>query len=230
MSWNAKPRGGYTIGSDEWKANIDETYSQLSSTWTLEAIAGMGGNIQSESGWNPWRWQSDSVSLTDSKKGYGLPQFTPAYGYINDYGKGLEGYSPNLSVSATTSGATPEDGHAQIVCIDTDRAGKFLNRSRYCDYADISGYYPMSKFKQGTDLWLATVAWLYHYEFPAAQYRTYAAAQLRYQNSVAVYDYLNGEQPDPGPDPPDPPGPQPQPYAYRHMPLYMYGTVKRRKL
>lgn len=230
MAWQAKPKGGYSVNSDAWKSNIDETYSLLSSGWTLEAIAGMGGNIQSESGWNPWRWQSDSVSLTDKYKGYGLPQFTPAYGYINNYGKGIDGYSPNLSVSYVTTGATPEDGKAQIICIDEDRAGKFINRSRYCTYADISGLYPLANFKQADDLWLATVAWLYHYEFPAAQYRTYSAAQARYQNSLAVFDYINNQSPEPEPEPPDPPGPQPQPYSYRHMPLYLYGTIKRRKI
>lgn len=230
MGWNAKPSGAYAVGSDEWKENIDEAYAQLGGTWALEALCGMLGNMQHESGMNPWRWQSDAVSLTDRYKGYGLPQFTPAYGYINDYGKGVDGYAPNLSVSKVTEGASPSDGRAQLIVIDTDKAGKFLNRTKYCDYANIRDYYPMSAYKQGKDLWLATVAWLYHYEFPAAQYRTYAAAQGRYKYSLQVFEYLNtGEHPEPDPDPD--PGPDPQPGVKRaKMPIYLYPNYRRRKL
>lgn len=230
MGWNAKPSGGYEPLSAPWKENLEAAYYQLSAEWTLTAFSGMGGNIQSESGWNPWRWQSDKVSLTDKYKGYGLPQFTPAYGYINDYGVGLAGYSPNLSVTTVTAGATPEDGYAQITCIDTDRAGKFLNRSKYCSFADIRDYFPMSNFKKGNNLWLATVAWLYHYEFPAAQYRTYTAARARYENSVKVFTYLNGKEPDPYPTPPDPPDPSPSPaYIRQYMPIYMYPGFRKQK-
>lgn len=230
MSWHAKPSGGYVINSDPWKENLVEIYNQLGSTWNINAICGMIGNMQSESGINPWRWQSDSVSLTDSKKGYGLPQFTPAYGYINDYGKGVSGYAPNLSASSTTSGASPSDGHAQLIVIDTDRAGKYINRASYCKFADISPYPNMTAFKQCGDLWLATVAWLYNYEFPAAAYRDYASARGRYQNSVAAYEFLWGKQPDPDPpDPPDPPVPPdpPKPGKHRGMPIYIY--YERRK-
>lgn len=228
MAWSAKPSGAYTIGSDQWKGNLTEIHNQLKSTWTLEAICGMCGNLQSESGMNPWRWQSDSVSLTDRYKGYGLPQFTPAYGYINDYGVGLEGFAPNKSVTTITVGASPSDGHAQIICIDTDRAGKFLNRSSYCSFANIRPLYPMSAFKQSDDLWLATVAWLYHYEFPASQYRTESAARVRYNNSIAVYDYLKDAS-DPEPDPDPEPEPQPEPEEKKKgMPIYLYPYYRRR--
>lgn len=198
----------------------------LSNSWSLEAICGMIGNMQTESGVNPWRWQSDSVSLTDSKKGYGLPQFTPAYGYIDEYGKGIPGYAPNLSTSKVTDGASPSDGQAQIICIDEDRAGKFMNRSSYCKYADIRGYFPLSAFKQGSDLWLSTVAWLFHYEFPASQYRTEAAAKGRYTSAVAAFEYLKSGEvptpPDPPPTPPTPPGET----GRRRLPIYMYPCVR----
>lgn len=228
MSWQAKPKGGYSVNSDEWKANLDEIYNQLGGTWTLQAICGMTGNFQTESGMNPWRWQSDTVSLTDQYKGYGLPQFTPAYGYIEDYGKTVYGYSPNLSTNTVTEGATPEDGRAQLSVIDGDLAGKFLNRANYCKFADISGCYPMSAYKQITDLWIATVGWLYNYEFPAAQYRTYQAAMLRYQDSISCYNYLSGEHPGPGPDPPIPPDPHPPSTERRNMKIYEYYNFKRR--
>ena len=200
MAWNAKPSGAYALDSQEALDNIDMMYGQLAGTWTLEAIAGMIGNMVNESGLNPWRWQSDSVSLTSDTKGYGLVQFTPAYGYINDYGPGTENFSPNLSVTSVTSGATPEDGHAQIIVIDEDRAGKYLNRARYCNYLDISSAYPFSNYKKLTDLYLATVAWLFNYEFPAD--RSQSVANTRYQSASYVYQYISGHAPpDPGPTP-----------------------------
>lgn len=92
----------------------------------------------------------------------------------------------------------------------------------------------MSNFKKGNDLWLATVAWLFHYEFPAAQYRDYNSARGRYANSLEAYKFLVGVEPDPDPpveppvDPPvDPPDPEPQPWEFKkHMPVYMYHGVR----
>lgn len=48
--------------------------------WTLNAIAGMLGNMDVESSLNPGRWQSDNVGNTSG--GYGLVQWTPASNYI----------------------------------------------------------------------------------------------------------------------------------------------------
>lgn len=190
--WNAKPKGGYSEGSADYLDNITEIYLMLKDSWTLEAISGMIGNLQNESGMNPWRWQSDSVSLTSDTKGYGLAQFTPAKGYIYDYGPGTEGFSPNLSVDGI-SGGTPQDGKAQIIVIDEDRAGKFLNRTSYCDYADISSCYPFSDFKKQTDLYIATVGWLFNYEFPAD--RGEDVAEKRYTSALTAYDFLKNIKP-----------------------------------
>ena len=202
MTWHAKLKGAYTPGSTEWNENVQEIWNQLSGTWTAEAVAGMVGNMQSESGLNPWRWQSDRDDIGDPLKGYGLPQFTPASGYINDYGRGVEGYAPSLSTSYQSAGANPSDGHAQIIVIDEDRAGKYLNRTRYCDYWDISAAYPFGSYKRLTDLYTASTGWLFDYEFPAD--RSKAVADARYQNAVVVYEFLKGH-------PPEPPGPGPGP-------------------
>lgn len=211
MSWYAKPSGGYSITSTEGTANVWEIYNQLKDSWTVEAISGMIGNLSAESGLNPWRWQSDTVDLTSNTKGYGLPQFTPAYGYINDYGKGVEGYAPNLSTSTTTSGANASDGKAQIIVIDTDKAGKYINRKSYCTFLDISSAYPFSNYKQLTDLYTATVAWLYNYEFPKDHSK--AVADARYTRASTVYQILKGQEP--------PTPPTPTPTTRKGMPLYM---------
>ena len=55
-------------------------YSALTDKgWTPEAIAGLLGNIQHESGINPGRWQSDNVGNVSS--GYSLTQWTPSTKY-----------------------------------------------------------------------------------------------------------------------------------------------------
>ena len=201
MTWYAKPKGAYAIDSAEAQGNMDEIRNLCSSRgWSLEAICGMLGNMVNESGLNPWRWQSDRVNYSN---GYGLPQFTPASGYFNDYGVGTEGYAPNRSTSTTTSGASPSDGYAQIIVIDEDKAGKFLNRQSYCSYWDISSCYPLSAYKQVTDLYTATVGWLFNYEFPTDH--SQSVANTRYQSAVTCYQYLSGHDPNP-PDPPTPGG------------------------
>ena len=116
MGWHAKPSGGYSVGSSEWVGNYNEIYNYMHSRgWTDEAIAGLMGNIQAESGFNPWRWQGDTVS-----GGYGLVQWTPASGYIN-----LSGTTPNMSTSHQTAGATPEDGERQCQAIDENNPAKW---------------------------------------------------------------------------------------------------------
>lgn len=49
--------------------------------WTLNAVAGMLGNMQRESTINPGIWQNNDVGNTSG--GYGLVQWTPATKYIN---------------------------------------------------------------------------------------------------------------------------------------------------
>ena len=49
--------------------------------WTLNAVAGMLGNMQRESTLNPGIWQNNDVGNTSV--GYGLVQWTPATKYID---------------------------------------------------------------------------------------------------------------------------------------------------
>lgn len=118
MSWHAKPSGGYSIGSAEWNENVDAIHGTLLGLgFTVECIAGIIGNMQAESGLNPWRWQSDRVSESG---GYGLVQFTPASGYL-----ALAGTMANRSTSSITSGASPDDGTRQLQAFYNDELGKW---------------------------------------------------------------------------------------------------------
>lgn len=61
--------------------NATYIYKCLSSIgWTAQAVAGLLGNMEHESGINPGRWQSDNVGSGSS--GYSLVQWTPANNYI----------------------------------------------------------------------------------------------------------------------------------------------------
>lgn len=66
------------------QVNVNATYIAHFFTvegWSMNAIAGILGNMQAESGLNPGRWQSDNVG--NYSGGYGLVQWTPATNYTN---------------------------------------------------------------------------------------------------------------------------------------------------
>ena len=216
MGWWAKPSGAYLLESEESYANADEIYTLLGGTWTLTAICGMLGNMWSESGMNPWRWQNDTVTYSG---GYGLVQFTPAKdtdnpmaGYIDGFGTRYEGYAPNMSTSTTTTGANVRDGEAQIQAVNDNAGGKYTSYKRHCDYADITSVNEFSDYKQCEDLWVATVGWLYYYEAPSD--KSYAVAKVRFEQAKKFWEHFTE-------DPPVPPTP-PAPVHHHKMPLYMY--------
>lgn len=63
---------------------IFKYYSDMGAS--TNAICGMLGNMQHESGLNPGRWQNDDVG--NNSLGYGLVQWTPAtkyFNYVNKY-------------------------------------------------------------------------------------------------------------------------------------------------
>lgn len=185
--WHAKNTGGYATSDSEAQDNAIMAYSVLSQQgWTLNAIAGLLGNIQYESGFNPWRWEGDVIQSQYGTSGYGLVQFTPATKYIGDSrAVVLNGYAPNT----TDLTGNPNDGTAQLLFVDA-----------YADYYATTAYnisYADFKISTQTPEWLAS-AWLYNYERPAnptgseATRRSYA----RYW-----FDYLSNVSPVPVPTP-----------------------------
>lgn len=184
--WHGKIYGGYSRDSDEAYDNAVMIFQYLTDKgWTVNAVSGVLGNFEYESGYNPWRWQSDDVLLStdtdtianSTEHGYGLAQFTPAGKYINSiYAKGYAGYAPNfLDMSGK-----PSDGEAQIMFID-----------EHADYAQTNGFpITYSEFKQSTQTpeYLAA-AWLMNYERPADP-----SASIQYRQEAAKYwfDKLGG--------------------------------------
>ncbi len=121
MPFVAKSTGAYARQSAEALQNAKAICDTLiPKGWTKEAICGMLGNIESESGYNPFRWQSDILlPVGDSRinyqngHAYGLCQFDPAGKYINN-ASGYAGYAPNYS----NRQGSVTDGHAQMLYIN----------------------------------------------------------------------------------------------------------------
>jgi hypothetical protein len=207
MSWHAKPSGAYGYNSVEGKENISEMNMFFNSRdYTLEAQAGIFGNVVGESGLNPWRWQSDTVNLSG---GYGLFQYTPARRYINGASQ-LDHYAPNLSVTEVTAGASPEDGIAQCTAFADNTLSKwttacwrpYWDKDTYAElYAvrtDILNIYgdgsrlTMSQFKSIDNVYYATFAFLSCFEGPAVP-----NMNIRYEYASDIYTILTGETPIP---------------------------------
>lgn len=199
MSWQYVITDSYPgYGSSEYENNADMFASYFSGYMTVEAMAGILGNIQYESFMNPGQQELNRNGST--QYGYGLIQWTPASTFIawcND--RGLDWY----------------DGDAQCYRIKcegerTDGAsGYWLKNSAH-------GYvYTWSEFCQLTDYEEACKAYFWERERG-----TWVDDRLDMAENW--YNYLNGSVPipDPGPEPPDP-GPSPSEY-----PLYYFGGVR----
>lgn len=186
--WYAKNFQGYFKESGEAVNNANMIYQVLAGRgWTLNAVSALLGNMEYESGYNPWRWENDIIRQPSNteRKGYGLTQFTPSGKYILDpRAQILTGFNPNYY----GHNGDPSDGNAQMLFVD-----------QYADYYPTTAY-PMTyaQFKASTDTpeYLAAV-WLYNYERPADP-NPYQRGQIaRYW-----YDFLSNEPP-----PPEPPTP-----------------------
>lgn len=203
MSWNAKPSGSIGYSTTEGQENIAEINMFFNEReYTLEAQAGIIGNVIGESGLNPWRWQGDTYSLSG---GYGLFQYTPASGYIDGCSH-LEYYAPNLSTTSITSGADPTDGIAQLTAFADNTLSKwgsgcwrpYWNPSTYSElyalrrtilntYGDGSSL-TMEQFKNIDDVYSATFAFLACFEGPLVP-----NMDIRYEYASTVYEMLGGE-------------------------------------
>lgn len=213
VDWNVKVRGAFSRTSDGAFSNCVMIYSILSNFgWKLNPICGLLGNVERESGYNPWRWESDTVlASTDTEliahsrsHGYGLFQFTPAGKYIyNSYAQSLAAYGPNFSDRV----GYDVDGTAQLAYLDD-----------YGDYIPTRNF-PISYADYKTDNshtldWL-TECWCRNYERPAHPEQS---MNLRKQSARYWFGVLSQYDP----DPPVPPGPVPPSPPYKtKIPLWM---------
>lgn len=162
MSWNAKTTGAYANTDPEALENAKMIFTILRNLgYAYNPICAVLGNIGWESGYNPWRWQSDIILATtdyyeinhSTGHAYGLFQFDPAGQYVgNPQIDTNPNYGPNFSDQA----GVREDGAAQIIYMNNFSGG-------YIQTPD----YPLSfsEFKQST-LGVAYLAhaWCANYE------------------------------------------------------------------
>lgn len=205
-SWHAKPSGNYPVGSTENIENAQMIASWCRSQgWQDGAIIGILGNIMGESGMNPWRYQSDSLSGA----GYGLFQYTPKSGYLDagGYGNGYPNFAPNRSTSSITTGAEPTDGICQLEAIT--RSGKYSTSGNIYQGGTRLGTYQsfgysdnpstLADYGQITDARQATDAWLCFFEAPSLS-NLLSSRDTRYNLGVQIWESMGGVIP-PSPTP-----------------------------
>ena len=158
--------GNRYLTADEQKVNARYICDYLSARgWTLNAIAGLLGNMQTESTINPGIWQSLNEGNTSG--GYGLVQWTPATKYLNwCVQKGIE--------------ASHMDSALERLEYELENGLQYYKTSAY----------PISfrQFKTSTKSpeYLGQ-AFMRNYERPANQSTT-----ARGQQALAWYEYLTG--------------------------------------
>lgn len=168
--------GNAYISEADMQHNADLFFEKMSSYgFSVNAIAGMLGNIQSESGVNPGIWQN----LTPNKGGYGLVQWTPYTNYSEWAGPDWQ-----------------NNGDKQCERI----AYEFSHGLQY--YPTKSYPITASEFKTSdlSPAYLAT-AFLYNYERP----KSLNQPQRRTQADYWYKYLTGKEPPEPGPDNPDVP-------------------------
>ena len=153
---------------NQMKVNAEYIYKALKDKgWTLNAVAGMLGNMQRESTLNPGIWQNNDVGNTTG--GYGLVQWTPATKYIDWLLPG--------------SDASTMDNNISRILYELENNLQWIS----------TGEYPMS-FKEFTTSTgrpedLASV-FLYNYERAGV-----SAENERRENALNWYLYLGGNLP-----------------------------------
>lgn len=132
MAWHTKAQGAYGRTSTEAGDNAREVYNLLYSLgWVLESVCALLGNVEHESGYNPWRWQGDVVlPVGDPRIGtigggntahaYGLCQQDPAAKYIyRSYAQSLPYFGPNYSnQTGNTRDGEPQLRYIHWICSD----------------------------------------------------------------------------------------------------------------
>lgn len=173
--WHNKNTGAYARSSAEAQENVMMMVQVLAPLgWTINAIAALAGNQAYESGFNPWRWESDTVNTS---RGYGLFQYTPATKYINSsIAAGYTGFQPNYPMGS----GGQDDGTAQLLFMHNNVDGGYISTSSY----PLS----MAQFRTSTQSpdYLAS-AWLYNYERPGDPSATEAG---RRADALWWYDWL----------------------------------------
>ena len=183
-----------SLTREQMQKNASYIYTWLTevSGWSLNAIAGLLGNMQAESSINPGRWQSENIG--NMSGGYGLVQWTPASSYINWC---YEYFGENSDPSMM-------DWQLNRIIYELQNGIQYYKTPDY----NLS----FSEFSTSSEspYYLACAfAWNYERSYTVlygTEAEKEALRKLRGGYANAWYTYLSGSEP---PDPVDPPTPDP---------------------
>lgn len=212
MAWHCSNTGGYGRTTAEAYDNALMAWGIMQSRgWSLLAFCGMWGNVEHESGYNPWRWQSDILLPVGDPRiyyqnahAYGLCQWDAASKYI-DGGVGYSGYGPNFSDRV----GSQNDGAAQLNFLDDTAvsSGQYFPNPNYNYQISYANYklmtYPQYSYEY------AARAWFHNYERGTW-------SNTRTQACEYWYNTLSGVTP---PTPPTPHG---------NIPIWLLFKLKER--
>ena len=214
MPWHAKNTYGYLKESSEAYDNALMAWSIMHSLgWTLLAFCGMWGNVEHESGYNPWRWENEQLLPVGDPRldyqnshAYGLCQWDWAGKYIYG-GVGYPGYAPNFLDQA----GQPTDGTAQMYFLEDTAvsSGQYFPNPNY-PYQISYDNYKAATIDNYSIEWM-TRAWFHNYERGTWNYSRVTAATYWYNTLGGV-------------TPPDPPVPPPG----RKIPIWLMFKIKER--
>lgn len=176
------------LTSAQMEVNARYIYSYLSAKgWTLNAIAGVLGNMENESAINPGRWEGNDVG---NGPGYGLVQWTP--------------YNKYTDWCATQGYSDPSE-------MDNNLARLIYELENGIQYYKNHYPYTFSQFVKSTDSpYTLACAFAFDYErswvaLYGSEAEKEALRQLRGGDAEKWYTFLSGETPTP-PAEPDEPG------------------------
>lgn len=199
------------LTEEEMQTNALYIYNFLSARgWTMQAVAGMLGNMQVESTINPGIWQNLNIHPST---GFGLVQWTPATKFLD---------------WCDENGLDPEAMDSALLRLEWE----LENHEQY--YATPTYNISFAEFKVSTaSPMVLAQAFLYNYERPADPSATLAT---RTENARKWYMWLEyvlagGETPDPDepdePDEPDKPTWKPNPDK-KDLPLWLLISALRK--
>lgn len=169
------------LSQSQMEVNATYIYSYLlDKGWTVNAIAGLLGNMQHESALNPGRWEGNDVG---SGPGYGLVQWTPFSKYTNWCSE--QGYSDPSEMDNNLARIIWEiENHVQYYATD-DYPESFLQFT----LSEQTPYYLACAFAFNYER-----SWVALYGTPAEKE---ALRQKRGGSANDWYEYLTGETPTP---------------------------------
>lgn len=195
--------GNFWLTQSQMEVNATYIYNYLGSRgWTLNAIAGLLGNTQTESTHNPGIWQGLNEGVGP---GYGLTQWTPYTKYTNWCSN--NGLEPSKMESAL-----------ERILYEVEHGG---------EQWVVHDKYPLTfkQFTQSTDSpYYLGMTFLNNYEMPEV-----IDQPIRGTQAEQWYKFLSGEEP---PTPPDPGGDKDKNiYTYgrsKILPIILSHYIRRR--